>query len=181
MDALRTLAQTRDGRTLADVGANSLIRGCLTTSSFAVLIGSVQFAIFGATRDSCGPVVSSALGAVGSCLVSVPQEVIKQRLVTGVYSSFRSAVATIYQNEGVLGFYSAWRPTVARNVPFVVATFTSMDYLKQKRLEQKQRHSNNPDGDIVSLTFAENLAIGVSASLIGATITHPGKRWCNIT
>jgi hypothetical protein len=177
VDALRTLAQTRDGRTLADVGANSLIRGCLTTSSFAVLIGSIQFAIFGATRESCGPLVSSALGAAGSCLVSVPQEIIKQRLVTGVYSSFRVAVATIYKTEGVLGFYSAWRPTVIRNIPFVVATFTSMDYLKQARLQQKKR--NNKDSDDISLTVADNLAIGVVSSLIGATLTHPGKRCSN--
>ena len=175
VDALRTLAQTRDGRTLADVGANSLIRGCLTTSSFAVLIGSIQFAIFGATRESCGPLLSSALGAAGSCLVSVPQEIIKQRLVTGVYSSFRVAVATIYKTEGVLGFYSAWRPTVIRNIPFVVATFTSMDYLKQLRLGQKKR--NNKGSDDIELTVAENLAIGVASSLIGATLTHPGKEF----
>ena len=174
MDALRTLAQTRDGRTLADVGVNSLIRGCATTSSFAVLIGSIQFAIFGMTRNSCGPVLSSALGAAGSCFVSVPQEVIKQRLVTGVYKNFRTALSTIYKTDGVLGFYSAWRPTVARNVPFVVATFTSMDYLKQLRLENKKRSSN--DGDDISLSVVENLAIGILSSLIGATLTHPGKR-----
>ena len=175
VDALRTLAQTRDGRTLADVGANALIRGCLTTSSFAVLIGSIQFCIFGATRNSCGPLLSAALGAAGSCLVSVPQEVIKQRLVTGVYSSFRSAVSTIYKTEGVLGFYSAWRPTVARNVPFVMATFTTMDYLKKLRLDQKKRNRKSGN-DSVSLTFEENLAIGITSSLIAGTLTHPGKQ-----
>jgi solute carrier family 25 S-adenosylmethionine transporter 26 len=181
MDALRTLAQTRDGRTLADVGTKALVRGCATTSSFAILIGSIQFAIFGATRDSCGPVISSALGAAGSCLVSVPQEVIKQRLVTGVYSNFRSAVATIYKTEGVRGFYSAWRPTVARNIPFVVATFTAMDYLKRSTLESKRkRYEIEHGGDAkfnqnesLSLTVVENLVIGISSSLIGATLTHP--------
>lgn len=173
VDALRTLAQTRDGRTLADVGAKSLIRGCFTTSSFAVFIGSIQFAIFGATRNACGPMVSSALGAAGSCLISVPQEVIKQRLVTGVYPSFRSAVSTIYKTEGVVGFYSAWRPTVARNVPFVIAAFTTMDFLKQARLKQKQR--DNESDDDVSLTIAENLVVGISSALIAGTLTHPGK------
>jgi len=175
MDALRTLAQTRDGRTLADVGTKALVRGCATTSSFAVLIGSIQFAIFGATRDACGPVLSAALGAAGSCLVSVPQEVIKQRLVTGVYSSFRNAVTTIYKTEGIRGFYSAWRPTVARNIPFVVVTFTAMDYLKQYRLESKANVYGNNDDDSkqLSLTVVENLVIGISSSLIGATLTHP--------
>ena len=176
LDALRTLAQTRDGRTLADVGTKALVRGCATTSSFAVFIGSIQFAIFGATRDLCGPVVASGLGAAGSCLVSVPQEVIKQRLVTGVYSNFRNAVMTIYRTEGVSGFYSAWRPTVARNIPFVVCTFTAMDALKHWRLDSKigiQNNDHERDNDTMTLTIVENLIIGISASLIGATLTHP--------
>jgi solute carrier family 25 S-adenosylmethionine transporter 26 len=135
-------------------------------------IGAIQFAIFGATRNSCGPLISAALGAAGSCLVSVPQEVIKQRLVTGVYPSFRSAVATIYSADGVSGFYSGWRPTVARNIPFVVATFLSMDYLTRLRLNHKERTNENAKA---SLTVAENLAIGVSGALIAGTLTHPGK------
>lgn len=179
LDALRTLAQTRDGRTLADVGAKSLVNGCLTTSAFAFFIGGIQFAIFGATKTKCGPLVSSVLGAAGSCLVSVPQEVIKQRLVTNVYPTFRSAVSTIYTTEGVSGFYSAWRPTVARNVPFVVFTFTSMDYLQRWLLDEKKKRkrSNNGDGgdddSSISLTVAENLVIGISSSMIAASITHP--------
>ena len=164
IDALRTLAQTRDHRTLADVGASALIRGCATTSSFALFIGGIQFGIFGATRAYCGPVVASALGAAGSCVVSVPQEVIKQRLVTGVYSSFRQACATIYQQEGIRGFYSAWRPTMARNVPFVVVTFTANDLMKQRLL--KNRESKE-------FSVRENLVIGISSALCGAVVTHP--------
>lgn len=170
IDALRTLKQTRDAKTLADVGYKALVRGCATTSSFAFFIGSIQFAIFGATRDTCGPVVSAALGACGSCLVSVPQEVIKQRLVTGVYSSFRQAVSTIYKTEGVAGFYSAWRPTVLRNVPFVITTFTAMDLMKEYILSASSEDGGEKRN---SLTVVENLAIGISSSLIGATLTHP--------
>ena len=121
VDALRTLAQTRDHRTLADVGVKTLFSGCVTTSSFALFIGSIQFGIFGATRNVCGPVIASALGAAGSCVVSIPQEVVKQRLVTNIYSGFRDACTTIYKTEGIKGFYSAWAPTMGRNVPFVVA------------------------------------------------------------
>lgn len=170
IDALRTLAQTRDGRTLADVGTGALVRGCATTSSFALLIGSVQFAIFGAARDTVGPVAASALGAAGSCLVSVPQEVIKQRLVTGIYSSFRDACRTIFKEEGVKGFYSAWRPTVARNIPFVIVTFSTQDLLKQKRLRNK---TNVHDAKTNELSVKENLAIGVSSALVAAIVTQP--------
>lgn len=166
VDALRTLAQTRDHRTLADVGARALVRGCTITSSFALFIGAIQFGIFGATRKYVGPVLASALGAAGSCIVSVPQEVVKQRLVTGVYSSFRQACKTIYQQEGIRGFYSAWRPTMIRNVPFVVVTFTANDVIKNKILSKRGNESKE-------LSVRENLVVGISSALLGAVVTHP--------
>jgi solute carrier family 25 S-adenosylmethionine transporter 26 len=156
IDAMRTLAQTRDGRTLADVGVSALMRGCTT----------IQFAVFGACRNTVGPLVASAAGAIGSCVISVPQEVIKQRLVTGVYSSFREAVATIYKTEGVLGFYSAWKPTVLRNVPFVMTTFTTMDIMKRRVL------AKDPSGR-TALSLWENLSIGIGAAMVGVLVTNP--------
>lgn len=166
VDALRTLAQTRDHRTLADVGSKALVRGCATTSSFALFIGAIQFGIFGVTRTYIGPLLASALGAAGSCAVSVPQEVIKQRLVTGVYSSFRQACKTIYQQEGIRGFYSAWRPTMIRNVPFVVVTFTANDIIKHRILSKRGHESKE-------LSVRENLVVGISSALLGAIVTHP--------
>lgn len=74
LDALRTLAQTRDQRSLVDVGSMALVRGCFQTSVFAIGIGSIQFAVIGIGRDYFGwnTLYSSALGAAASCLVSVP-------------------------------------------------------------------------------------------------------------
>ena len=126
------------------------------------------------------------MGAAGSCLVSVPQEVIKQRLVTGVYGSFREAVGSIWRMEGVCGFYSAWKPTVSRNVPFVVTTFTSRDVLRrrvleyrEKRLNQQhqQRRGKGNGGEVTStkvgLGPAENLAIGITSALVAGLMTQP--------
>lgn len=165
IDALRTLAQSRDGRTLADVGSAALVRGCTTTSSFALLMGSIQFAVFEYVKPKVPAVVASAVSAAASCIVSVPQEVIKQRLVTGVYDSFRNAVSSIYQSEGVTGFYSAWKPTMARNVPFVMTTFTTMELLKQRRLQQKPQRND--------LHVLEHLAIGMASALVAGLITQP--------
>jgi solute carrier family 25 S-adenosylmethionine transporter 26 len=172
VDALRTLAQTRDHRTLADVGAAALFRGCTMTSSFALFMGAIQFGIFGATRQACGPVLASALGAAGSCVVSVPQEVIKQRLVTGVYSSFRSACVTIYRQEGIPGFYSAWRPTMARNIPFVMVCFTTNDALTRTILNRRKNMGAGTESSR-TLSAPENALIGIASALVGAAITHP--------
>mmetsp|Transcript_23652 Transcript_23652/g.39032 ORF Transcript_23652/g.39032 Transcript_23652/m.39032 type:complete len:314 (-) Transcript_23652:88-1029(-) len=163
VDAMRTLAQTRTGaKTLQDLGASVLVSGCLTTSAFALVVGAMQFAIIGACEPIFGNIGASVLGALGSCLASVPQEVIKQRLVTGIYPDFFSAVTTIYSAEGVAGFYTAWLPTVWRNVPFVVVTFTAFGELKRRRL--------NACG---SLSVVDNLKIGVSAALFAGVLTQP--------
>ena len=113
VDALRTLAQTRDGKTLADVGTKALIRGCFTTSSFALGMGAIQFSVFNQLKEKYNikRPIAAACSATASCIVSVPQEVIKQRLVTGVYPTFRNAVRSIWKQDGIKGFYSAWRPT----------------------------------------------------------------------
>lgn len=121
-------------------------------------------------NPSYGPLVASACGAAGSCLVSVPQEVIKQRLITGVYSSFREAVSKIWQAEGVLGFYSAWRPTMSRNVPFVVTTFTSRDVMRSRILKYKQEKDKE---QLAALTPMENIGIGITSAMIAGLITQP--------
>ena len=68
---------------------------------------------------------ASAMCSVASLSVGVPQEVIKQRLVTGIYPSFRVGVATLWRTEGIRGFYTGFVPTAARNMPFVCMTFTA--------------------------------------------------------
>lgn len=166
VDALRTLAQTRDGRTLADVGTGALLKGCGQTSSFALFTGAFQFGIYGVVSPRYGALVGSAAGAAGSCLISVPQEVLKQRLVTGVYKNFREALQKIYSTEGLLGFYSAWKPTVSRNVPFVITTFTSREIMQRKIIKYKERHE-------LKLSSADNLLIGVASALLAGVVTQP--------
>ena len=165
-DALRTLAQTRTGaKTLADLGYKTLISGCATTSSFAFFVGGLQFSIFGALRPKVPAIVASACASLGSSFAGIPQEVIKQRLVTGIYPNFLTAVSKIARTEGLLGFYSGWAPTVSRNLPFVVICFCSFDAFKERALRDR------PEG--ASLTTFENYAFGVSSALIGGLCTQP--------
>lgn len=170
VDALRTLAQTRDCKTLADVGGNVLLRGCVTTSSFALAMGAIQFSIFGALKEKVGTPIASVCGATASCLVSVPQEVIKQNLVTGVYPSFRTAVKSIAAENGIQGFYSAWRPTMLRNIPFVVITFTAQDAMKNFLLS---RTSAKEEDEPKTLSVAQNVATGMASALVAGVITNP--------
>ena len=165
-DAMRTLAQTRTGaKTLSELGAKTLVSGCFTTSTFAFAVGGLQFSIFGALRPTFGPLLSSAAASLGSCLAGIPQEVLKQRLVSGIYPNFNTAVATIWRTEGPLGFYTGWAPTVSRNLPFVVICFCSFDAIQRRLLRDR------PEGS--TLTTVENLAAGVSSALVGGLCTQP--------
>jgi len=165
-DALRTLAQTRTGaKTLAELGTKTLVSGCVTTSAFAFAVGGLQFSIFGALRPTLGALPASAAASLGSCFAGVPQEVIKQRLVTGIYPNFRTAVATILRTDGPFGFYAGWVPTVSRNLPFVVICFCSFDAMQRQLLRDR------PAGSVLSTP--ENLIAGVSSALIGGLCTQP--------
>lgn len=176
LDALRTLSQTRDSRTLANIGIRPLLNGCLQTSTFALLTGASQFGIHGLCCNNygCSPLAASIYGAAGSCIFSVPQEVIKQRLITGVYTNFRTAIVQIWKTEGISGYYSGWRPTMSRNVPFVIITFASRDSLHSGLVHRRRRNkNNNHDSSSLSSTVLEDVGVGIASALIACILTQP--------
>ena len=183
MDAMRTLAQTRKGaKKLSDLGAGVLVSGCLSTSAFAFPTGAIQFTVFagvkkfltsfiGHTNGATGTaiaMISSSCASLCSCAVGVPQEVLKQRLVTNIYPNFRTAVKTIFTQEGIKGFYTGWAPTVARNLPYVVITFTTFNHWKTQELKRQEEEGLNP-----SLDTATSMRFGIGAALIGTLVTQP--------
>ena len=167
MDALRTISQTRKGaKTLAELGVQKLVAGSLSTSLFAFPLGAVQFTVFGTVKkvlsslvgrtaqqiqgsgtafDTAVAITSSACASLASCAVGVPQEVLKQRLVTNIYPNFGTAVRTIWKTDGITGFYQGWGPTVARNLPYIVITFTTFNHWKTQEL--KKRRAATAGGD----------------------------------
>ena len=184
MDALRTISQTREGaKKLSELGAGALFSGAVQTSMFAFPLGAVQFTVFGSMKKAITSVVgepggikgtavaiaSSACASLASCAVGVPQEILKQRLVTNIYPNFATAVSTIWKTEGIQGFYTGWAPTVARNLPYVVITFTAFNHWKTQELKKMQEYS----GISSSLDQKTSLRFGMGAALIGCLATQP--------
>ena len=91
----------------------------------------------------------------------VPQEVLKQRLVAGIYPNVFAAVKNIARTEGPRGFFVGALPTAARNVPFVVVTFTVYGALSAWRGEAK--------------STAESLGRGVTAALVAGVVRPAGR------
>lgn len=65
-----------------------------------------------------------------ACMVRVPTEVVKQRMQTGMYSSFLQALTQTMAKEGVLGFYSGFGITIMREIPFSLVQFPLYEYMK---------------------------------------------------
>jgi len=188
MDALRTISQTRKGaKTLSELGVSKLVAGSVSTSLFAFPLGAVQFTVFGNAKNILSSIIerggirenaavntavamtSSACASLASCLVGVPQEVLKQRLVTNIYPNFGTAVQTIWKTEGVKGFYNGWGPTVTRNLPYIVITFTTFNHWKTKELKKRTREENGTK----VLDTKTALRFGMGAALIGCLATQP--------
>lgn len=60
----------------------------------------------------------------------VPTEIVKQRMQTGVYSSFAEAINGIRAAEGVFGFYRGYWSMIAREIPFSFIQFPIWEGLK---------------------------------------------------
>lgn len=67
--------------------------------------------------DALSDFSASAVSTVVCSIVSTPQMVLTDRLMAGIYATFPEAVRTIYQTEGLLGFYAGWWPALAQKIP----------------------------------------------------------------
>mmetsp|Transcript_19671 Transcript_19671/g.21763 ORF Transcript_19671/g.21763 Transcript_19671/m.21763 type:complete len:476 (+) Transcript_19671:74-1501(+) len=194
MDALRTISQTRQGaKTLSELGMSKLVAGSVSTSLFAFPLGAVQFTVFGNVKKILSSLFRTETGAIGtavamtssacaslaSCAVGVPQEVLKQRLVTNIYPNFGTAVRTIWNTEGLMGFYQGWGPTVARNLPYIVITFTTFNHWKTQELKKRSTarggDETKNDGSSTSKVLDTKTALrfGMGAAFIGCLATQP--------
>ncbi|KAJ3087944.1 hypothetical protein HK102_009923 [Quaeritorhiza haematococci] len=104
--------------------------------------------------------LAASLGEISALIVRVPTEVIKQRLQAKQYSNIRSAVSSVYRNEGFLGFYRGYLMTVFREIPFSCIQFPLYEYLK-KRVS----HSRGRPAESWEAAICGSFAGGVAAAL----------------
>ncbi|CAB5179326.1 unnamed protein product [Rhizophagus irregularis] len=74
--------------------------------------------------------IAASGGEVVACIVRVPTEVVKQRMQAKQYSTTSSALKTIFNQEGLNGFYRGYFSTVIREIPFTCFQFPLYEYLK---------------------------------------------------
>ena len=97
-------------------------------------------------------VLASSCAETMACLVRVPTENVKQKLQTGLYSTFGDCVSTIAAKRGVSGFYVGFVTTVMRELPFSAVQFPLYEFLKRKWREGDGRGRFRKTGDLRMLS-----------------------------
>ncbi|CAB1103307.1 unnamed protein product [Ectocarpus sp. CCAP 1310/34] len=119
----------------------SLPHGAFNYATLEVIMGlSAKF--FPADwRETAGPVLDFVTSGVATLLcsvVSTPQVVIEDRIMTGMYPNLVSGFREISRSEGLRGFYTGWSANVSQKIPSYGLTWVF--YQASKRLYKKITH-----------------------------------------
>lgn len=82
--------------------------------------------------------VGAALAFVASSFTQVPGELLKQQLQMSYYDSLPSAIAGIYQQQGMAGFYAGYEAVLYRDVPYTMLELGLYEVFKKLLLKQQQ-------------------------------------------
>jgi len=175
-DALKTLAQVRGGSAVPlSITPALLIKGSITTSAMALPAGAIQFSVFPFMKRLCTSLlppwfsitfiemVSAGVASVLASVFQSPQELLKQRIQTGLYPSFASGLVTLTKEEGLAGWFTGFLPTLARNMPMVVIVFTSFARLKALYKTRTGRE----------VSSGESMLLGALAGGVAVGLTQP--------
>ena len=126
------------------------------------------------------PVVTYALSAILGDLTGsfwlCPPEVVKQQMQAGIHSNTFEAIRSIWNREGVCGFYKGYLGSVCRDVPFRVAQLTTYEvsknfYLRRKKQMGQEYNTSKSNGE--DLTPAESAIVGGLAGVLSTVVTQP--------
>lgn len=178
LDTLKTKLQLAGG---AGTAAGGLLGGLYRGFGPAVAASAPSAAAFFGTYDYAkralearvsdkrqlplAHMAAAALGDVASSTVRAPFEVVKQRLQAGAHGgSARVAIRSIWQSQGVRGFFAGYGSLVVRELPFDAIQFPLYEFLKGRWKKAAGGRT---------LRTWENSACGSVAGGVAAAITTP--------
>eukprot|EP00752_Nemacystus_decipiens_P016757 g14995.t1 len=135
----------------------SLPHGAFNYATLELIMGFSTKIFPAEWRERAGPVLDFVTSGVATLLCSVistPQIVIEDRIMTGMYSNLWSGVREISRTEGLRGFYTGWSANVSQKIPSYGLTWVF--YQASKRL-YKRVTGRAP-------TATESFALGAAAA-----------------
>uniref|UniRef100_A0A7S2Y3T2 S-adenosylmethionine mitochondrial carrier protein n=1 Tax=Fibrocapsa japonica TaxID=94617 RepID=A0A7S2Y3T2_9STRA len=174
LDTIKTRLQSSEGFVKAG-GFRGIYRGLSAAAAGSAPGAALFFSSYEASKEwgtktfdeKYAPLVhmgSASVGETVACLVRVPTEVVKQRMQTGQYGSFREAVSTIMKTEGPGGFYTGYLTTVAREIPFSFIQFPMYEGLK-KYWSEWQGKEVGPSQSALCGSISGGIAAGITTPL----------------
>ena len=152
-NTMKTMMQSSRGAEKVKLGQlmkpsmfKTLSRGAGANFVLSIPHGAVSFAILEFVRaqmgkfveshpklssssEKIGPgldFVSSAVSTICCSIVSTPQMMITDNIMAGNYPGLWPACVGLYQNKGIMGFYSGWGPGLAGKIPSYVSSSSSL-------------------------------------------------------
>lgn len=171
IDVMRTRMQAKNIATALTAG--SFVKGIIPQFTLAVPAGALQFSGYewakdqfakaGATGGALVEMASAATGALCASFIRVPQEVMKQRCMAGIYPNVFAGFKTLMETEGPGGLYKGYFATISRDIPFNMLSFMFFAQAKKAFAAMKGRASD----------VQENLVMGALCGMTAAVIMTP--------
>lgn len=113
--------------------------------------------------DILADFTSSAISTVICSVISTPQMVLTDRLMADIYPSFPVALKSIFQKEGLMGFYTGWWPALAQKIPSYGLTWM---FFQQFKKTYTKVFKEKPSGEV-------NFILGACAAAGSVTVMIP--------
>mmetsp|Transcript_14678 Transcript_14678/g.16706 ORF Transcript_14678/g.16706 Transcript_14678/m.16706 type:complete len:355 (+) Transcript_14678:34-1098(+) len=116
--------------------------------------------------------ICAGLSFLVASIVVVPGELIKQRMQMGQIISMWDGINSIYETDGVLGFYKGFTPLCMRDVPYTMLELGLYDFFKRSYSDMKNIH-NKEGGKIEVLTQMEEIYAAAITGGVAGYVTTP--------
>ena len=124
----KTMLQLKGKGHLVNITPERLLRGADAQFIMSLPHGAFYFFVIDAVKkhilhklpeeiEFLGDFACSTISTFVCSIVSTPQMVLTDRLMAGVYPSFKTALVEIHRKDGMYGFYRGWWPALAQKIP----------------------------------------------------------------
>uniref|UniRef100_A0A7S2FHF1 Uncharacterized protein n=1 Tax=Octactis speculum TaxID=3111310 RepID=A0A7S2FHF1_9STRA len=124
----------------------SIPNGALNFATLEFARGTLSRVIPKQTQRRVGPaldLLSSACGTLLASVISVPQTVLLDRIMAGIYPNVVQGAVTLGRTDGLRGFYRGWQPAMGSKIPSYALTWANFQYLKRIHRAVTKRESTN--------------------------------------
>ena len=125
-------------------------------------------------EEYVGPALFGCAAAayMASSLVIIPGELIKQRMQLGLAPSFGVAVSSIWNNDGIGGFFAGYQAVWLRDIPYTALELGIYDNVKSL-LVKNRKHKNPSMNAEDAASHTEQVLAGAISGGITGFMTNP--------